>query len=358
MEGKIIQQSLSYRRGLVLGLTMAEIMILLVFCLLIAMATFLKAEQTRRMAAEQQVRAEQTKGAADRKLVAVLKDVPALYERVLGAAGSRDNSAINEYWRELVESREFVAELKTGGLSENQLRQQLVDAAALKSRGIDVETAMRDVDVVGSIQRVMPLAGDATASPQSIADAIERGLNHDRDNEGAAGHQWPPIINLSEAAGYYFKTGSAELSPEFRANLVGVTSQQIATLIKQFDVDVIEVVGHTDEQPLSTRISNLDRDLVSVLKNQTGVAGLLPADNAGLGLARAVSVVSVLQQVPSLAGYKLIPLSGAQLVNNDETLDVTGVPADIPARRRIEIRLRKSSRYISAADTPRRLQLH
>jgi flagellar motor protein MotB len=354
MEGKIAQQSLSYRRGLVLGLTMAEIMILLVFCLLIAMATFLKTEQTRRMTAEQQVRAEQTRGAADRELVAALKDLPALYERVRAAAGSRDSRAISEYWHELVESHDFVAELKTGGLSENQLRQQLVEAAALQSRGIDVETAMRDADIVGSIQRVMPLARDVTASPQSIADAVERGLN----NESTAGHQWPPIINLSEAAGYNFKIGSAELSPEFRANLITVTSQQIVTLIKQFDVDVIEVVGHTDEQPLSTRTSNLDRDLVSVLKNQTGVAGLVPADNAGLGLARAVSVVSVLQQVPALSGYKLLPLSGAQLVNNDETLDVTGVPADIPARRRIEIRLRKSSGYISPADTPRRLQLH
>jgi hypothetical protein len=43
-----------------------------------------------------------------------------------------------------------------------------------------------------------------------------------------------------------------------------------------------------------------------------------------------------------LAGYKLIPLSGAQLVNIDETLAVAGSPGDIQQRRRIEIRLRKS----------------
>ncbi len=39
----------------------------------------------------------------------------------------------------------------------------------------------------------------------------------------------------------------------------------ILAKIKQFDVDVIEVVGHTDEQPLVLRQSNLDRDLVPVL---------------------------------------------------------------------------------------------
>ena len=69
----------------------------------------------------------------------------------------------------------------------------------------------------------------------------------------------------------------------------------------------------------------------------------MPADNAGLGLARAVAVVSVLRQSPLLAGYKLIPLSGAQLVNTDETLAISGSPDDIQQRRRIEIRLRKSA---------------
>jgi hypothetical protein len=169
------------------------------------------------------------------------------------------------------------------------------------------------------------------------------------------GHQWPPIISLSEANGYFFKSGSAELSPEFRGALAKSTPERIAALIKQFDVDVIEVVGHTDEQPIGVRQSNLDRDLVSVLRNHTNVASLVPADNAGLGLARAVSVVSVLLQSPLLSGYKLIPLSGAQLVNNDETLAVTGAPGDIRERRRIEIRLRKSTPHdssVSASSIP------
>ena len=60
---------------------------------------------------------------------------------------------------------------------------------------------------------------------------------------------------------------------------------------------------------LGVRQSNVDWDLLSVLKNTTNVASLVPADNAGLGLARAVSVVSVLRQSPLLSSYKLIPLS-------------------------------------------------
>jgi outer membrane protein OmpA-like peptidoglycan-associated protein len=170
---------------------------------------------------------------------------------------------------------------------------------------------------------------------------------------GPSGHQWPPIITLSEAGGYSFRSGSAELSPIFHDTLVKKTPGDILEYIKKYDVDVIEVVGHTDEQPIGIRQSNLDRDLLSVLKNTAGVASLIPADNAGLGLARAVSVVSVLRQSPLMAGYKLIPLSGAQLVNTDETLAILGTPGDIPLRRRIEIRLRKSVPREASVDVAR-----
>jgi hypothetical protein len=170
---------------------------------------------------------------------------------------------------------------------------------------------------------------------------------------GPTGHQWPPIITLSDAGGYSFRSGSAELSPTFHDTLVKKMPTDILAFVKKYDVDVIEVVGHTDEQPLGVRASNLDGNLLSVLKNTTTVASLTPADNAGLGLARAVSVVSVLRQSGLLAGYKLIPLSGAQLVNTDETLAILGAPGDDPQRRRIEIRLRKSvPRDATASITP------
>jgi hypothetical protein len=141
-----------------------------------------------------------------------------------------------------------------------------------------------------------------------------------------------------------------------RASLISSIPDRILAIIKQFDVDVIEVVGHTDEQPLMVHQSNLDRDLVPMLRDNGNIASLVPADNAGLGLARAVSVVSVLLQSTKLADYKLIPLSGAQLVNVDESLALSGTPGDIPERRRIEIRLRKSTPHeassVKGSSTP------
>jgi flagellar motor protein MotB len=338
MSGEIIQQRSSYRQGLVLGLTMAEIMILLVFCLLIAMASFLKSEQNKRVIAESQLVEQRTQNERDRAVVASLRQNTVVAEKLQSLSGLSDPKEIDQYWRELVDSRTVMAELEKSGVPTKELRERISDLATLHANSIDVDKAVRDSDIVGAINRAMAKPGQAAVSKQAILDAIERGSA----GNGPGGHQWPPIISMSEAGGYFFKSGSAELSPTFRDTLANKTPAQILDYIKKFNVDVIEVVGHTDEQPLGTHQSNLDLDLLSVLNNTKNIASLIPADNAGLGLARAVSVVSVLRQSPVLVGYKLIPLSGAQLVNTDETLAVFGTPGDIPQRRRIEIRLRKS----------------
>lgn len=348
MDGQIIRQSSSYRQGLVLGLTMAEIMILLVFCLLIAMAAFLRVEHDKREQVEKELDEVRVERNSEHDLVMDVKQNLGILDRIRSAVGSRDPGAVDEYWRELVESHDMVASAANSGLPPAQLTDRLNDAANFKARGIDAEKALRDEDIVASIEKVMPNVRDRATTPGQIAELVGRGL------QANSGHQWPPIIKLSEAAGYHFKSGSAELSERFRNDLAGPISAQIVGLIKQYDVDVIEVVGHTDERPVGARQSNLDSDLLPVLRNSADIASVMPADNAGLGLARAVSVVSVLLQSSALSGYKLLPLSGAQLINNDETLAISGTPGDVLERRRIEIRLRKSAPYeaaIKASDT-------
>ena len=338
MEGQILEQRSSYRRGLVLGLTMAEIMVLLVFCLLIAMAAFLKREETRRIAAEQELRHEKAQNAEIRDVVNSLSKSAAVAEKVESLSGLSDPQAIDKYWRELVDSRSVVKEIEKN-LTVKELRESLANIAALRANGIDVDKAIRDSEIVGAINRAMAKPGEPPVSAQNVLDTLARGMA-----PGGGGHQWPPIIRMSEADGYFFRSGSAELSPTFQDALAVKTPVEILNYIRKYDVDIIEVVGHTDERPIGVRqYSNLDRDLLPVLKNDAGVISLVPADNAGLGLARAVAVVSVLRQSPLLAGYKLIPLSGAQLVNTDETLAISPSPGDIQQRRRIEIRLRKSS---------------
>jgi flagellar motor protein MotB len=114
------------------------------------------------------------------------------------------------------------------------------------------------------------------------------------------------------------------------------------------DVDIIEVVGHTDEQAIRARYSNLDATLLAVLRRKGDVASLVPADNAGLGTARAVAVVTRLLQDNRLERRfsRILPMSGAQLIQVDETL-THGAEGDVKERRRIEIRLRKYERASS-----------
>jgi flagellar motor protein MotB len=335
MASPIIRQSASYRQGLVLGLTMAEIMLLLLFCLLIAMTTFLRAEHAKRQEAEDRLRQEQLAGNADRQLVDAIRRDPRLSELLKRDMASINQTAVDEFWRELIESRAIVAAARQGGLSTAELHDRLADLKSLKEKGISVDKAIRDAAIAASVDKA--ISGSTPATPKQVAEIIERGLKP----QGSSGHKWPPIIQLSGAKN--FRSGSAELSSEFREALLDSIPRRIAQYINDYDVDVIEVVGHTDEQPVGGHESNLDYNLLPVLRCASNIGSLLPADNAGLGLARAVSVVSVLRQNSLLAKFKVLPLSGAQLVNTDETLALAGSPGDIGERRRIEIRLRKAT---------------
>jgi hypothetical protein len=159
----------------------------------------------------------------------------------------------------------------------------------------------------------------------------------------APGHTWPPIIRLREADGYSFSVGSAELKNEFEKLIVTKVIPQIVEISRQFEVDVIEVVGHTDEQTIAPRPSNLDKELLPVLRGEKEIKTLIPADNVGLGLTRAIAIVEVLRRDRSLISYRILPLSGAQLIQTDESLSSGSAKANVPERRRIEIRLRKSN---------------
>src|ERR1700745_3105645 len=225
MNGQIAQQRSSYRQGLVLGLTMAEIMILLVFCLLIGMATFLKREEARRAAVEAQLNKLQLQNKHDRKIVASLREDAALVEKLKSTSGLSDPQAIDQYWRELVDGRAVVEEVEKSGLALKDLHEALANAASL--RGIEVDKALRDPRLVDAIHRAMTKPGEPPVSTQAILEALERGKS------GAGGHQWPPIITMSEAGGYYFESGSAELSPSFRQTLLTDTPVKILDYIRK-----------------------------------------------------------------------------------------------------------------------------
>ena len=118
---------------------------------------------------------------------------------------------------------------------------------------------------------------------------------------------------------------------------------RLLAIAESFDVDVIEVIGHTDEQADAPRPSNLDRNLPAVTFGQTDAAVLQWSDNAGLGLARALAVVKVLSADARLKNFRILPLSAAQLIGTDGRLTRWDSQGDVRERRRIEIRTRKAT---------------
>lgn len=166
----------------------------------------------------------------------------------------------------------------------------------------------------------------------------------------------PPIITLSESQGFFFKTGSADLSKAFADQLRVKIAPRVREIAERYDAHTVEVIGHTDEVPLGPTIagrSNLDRTLVPWF---TGNSATAPAvsDNAGLGMARAVSVARALRESGLAKSFTIVPLSAGAFLKPDDTVTDGTTLAPDETRRRIEIRVRRSARQIRPATAPSR----
>jgi outer membrane protein OmpA-like peptidoglycan-associated protein len=348
MSDLIGRQTASYRQGLVLGLTMAEIMLLLVFCLLIAVGVSLSSERAKRDDALLRLRQAETAAAADAAALAEIRRNRQLAELLGRAAKLASQREVDDFWRKLVESNDAATHAEPQSAPPALLQEEREDAAkwrALLKQGIDPDKIAGNAALAAAIDAwaADKKLGDPT--PQEIVTLLDQGLaaRLAEDGDPRKAHKWPPIINLSEAGGYYFATGSAELTPSFATELRTVVVARLLEIADAYDVDVIEVIGHTDEQAVNGRGSNLDRALAAVTAGTSGAGVLQWADNAGLGLARALSVVERLSADPRLRNFRILPLSAAQLIGTDGRITHWDSHGDVRERRRIEIRMRKST---------------
>lgn len=314
-----------YNRGLILGLTMAESMLLLVFCLLLVAAAIVNNERDKTQKAQDDLRTAQEQVLTATADIAALKlKLHAAEERAKAAeeqlqvltVASLDPEKFEKEWRDLQLAKQQLQHWEDLGVTAEKVEEFQKTLTMLRENELPVE--------------------DATALATRLKElkAVEASLATSKP------HEWPPIINLSEADGNYFRSGSAELEAPFEAKLRGTVSDQIADALQKYQVDVIEVVGHTDEQPISRRGSNVDQTVMDVLDGKKSIAGVVPADNAGLGLARAVSVANVLKSEGKLNGATILPLSAAQLIMPGDVL-TSGQAGAEEKRRRIEIRIRR-----------------
>jgi flagellar motor protein MotB len=345
MSDTIRRQTAFHRQGLVLGLTMAEIMLLLVFCLLIAVGVTLTNQQAKLNDVIAHMRQLQAAAASDEALIDTIRRNTRLAEALNRAVASASPHEVDEFWRKLVESNDVVTKMEREGIPLAALEQD--KAATLRKLmrdGIDPDKLVRGAALASAVDAAVAERNMNRLTPQEIVALVEKALAPKQsDNDHRTGHNWPPIISLSEADGYFFATGSAELTPSFAHSLRGTVTDRLLQIADAYDVDVIEVIGHTDEQPVANHVSNLDHKLTSVTSGESEVGTLQWSDNAGLGLARALSVVELLSADPRLRKFRILPLSAAQLIGTDGRLTRWEDPGDVRERRRIEIRMRKSS---------------
>jgi flagellar motor protein MotB len=304
MQHRIIdQQNSSYKRGMILGLTMAEIMLLLVFCLLLMIGAVTEKLQSDLKTAREKI-------IAMSRLEKANKETTQLLQKLISSANSQ-NVPVDEYWMELVRAQELAQKLHEKGVKSEQLVSHV-------EKLLDAERMLKKYD----IQKI-----DSLLSEQA-----------------AKSHDKPPHIVLSEADGFFFDSGRAEIKPQFLQRLKEIIVPQIVHAMNTYDVDIVEVIGHTDSEPVGPHISNLDSVFPSVIRGEVQIGGAHSSDNAGLGLMRAVAVVKALLEEPSTRNYRLLPFSAGQLIDTNEKLLIEAPNRGVDARRRIEIRLRKSSK--------------
>ncbi len=304
----LLEAERGHRRGVVLGLTMAEMMLLLLFCLLLVSGALLQDQEKKIAAAEQRV-------------------------DELVAAGA--TAASPEEKKKVADERTELQKLREESVKWAELLP--ADAKPTTSTAILAET-WRELKVAQEIGQAMVDRGLTLSETVARVDQVA-----DTTPPGPSGHDWPPMITLGSDE-FRFVTSSAELSDAFRGRLETDIAQQVRDLLQQYDVDVVEVVGHTDEQPIkSTQQSTLDTLAIPVLNGEAPITELRPVDNAGLGLARAIAVATILERELGGTGVKIVPLSGAQLILPGDIVSNGLNPNDDRNRRRIELRVRRSN---------------
>lgn len=154
----------------------------------------------------------------------------------------------------------------------------------------------------------------------------------------------PPIIELTDAQNVNFESGKAQISAAFAQRL---REQEFPLLRRIIDehptVDTIEIIGHTDDSPISSTRSNLDGVLAQVLGGTREAAALTAGSNADLGLMRAVAVSEEWrhwlqeQQTALPRAIEVRCYSAANAIAPPGTADLSKKARDQKARR-IEIR--------------------
>ena len=386
-ETSIAEAGNSYRRGVIFGLTMAEILLLLIFCLLLFMATldekieeltkFNETLESQNLEYLRENKILLAQNARYKENIDVLGQDTSVPVEVYEVVTKMDNEELFKF----VENSELASTLSPEDFSEVFEKAEQWDTVTNQPQNpkVDIITDLAKELKPEQLNKLIENAYVASQTDAEVLDAALEEFNKPKEKppepalapidpkirelaesvslddlkllaEGKmeekveAGNNWPPIISLPEAENYSFKLGSAQLTESFKGQLSNEIVNQILRTLSEYDADLIEVIGHTDLQPMSmARVTNLDKSALEYFETPDKVL-LRARDNAGLGYARALSVTKHLLQTPELKDYTILPYSAAQMVTPNHTITTKNDKFDSSQLRRIEIRVRRQNR--------------
>jgi hypothetical protein len=180
MKTPIFEQKAAYRKGLVLGFTMAEITLMVLFCLLLASGVLVDEKESQLVAAHARLK-EATKQLEDNKRDLILVEE---FKVKFGAQGKIDDmftelrlaKESNESLRQEVEARkqdqaefaalrEYVQEVKEEGKDKNAI----------------IEKLQRDKEIAERVEAAMQTANLKPDSPDQVEALVRAGLAQDAD---------------------------------------------------------------------------------------------------------------------------------------------------------------------------------
>jgi Tfp pilus assembly protein PilO len=185
------REDLSYRRGLVLGLTMAEIIILIIFVLLLALSLVLshKNDEMERLAKELALKETE---------FATLKEASTVLEQLAGGKDSFENT-----FRELVLKRRKLDQLeeKAAALEEKaaQLTRELTAARKKAEAYEKIEQAFSEAGLKADKPRELAAAAENLSEAREMKKALEQ-AGIDPSDPAAAKEQIANLTTAREAA--------------------------------------------------------------------------------------------------------------------------------------------------------------
>ena len=366
-----------YRRGVIFGLTMAEVLLLLIFCLLLFLAMLNREIDEVLRKNEDLSQANEILKVSNANYQNNLKNLDqstAVSQEVFDVVNVLDDDQL----KKLIQNSEVASTFSPDQFQEYFAKAEKWDSFTNQPQKATY-TQLDSIEKFATSEQLNRLMENADIAmnydSETLQEKIAKAEKWDKkaslpkpepidpylkmlisqvsvsDLELLAagklepvGNNWPPIISLPEAENYSFKIGSAELTENFKMQLDGDIIEEILNTLSQYDADLIEIIGHTDLQPMSrARVSNLDTAARDFFQAKTNIA-LRAKDNVGLGYARALSVTKHLRENPKLQNYTILPYSAAQMITPDGTITKEGDDFESSQLRRIEIRVRRQNK--------------